>query len=365
MTARAMSSSASAFCGRCVEELGVGHAGLDQGHPDPGVLVHLAQLRSQPLADRRHRPLGRRVERAGQRPPAGDRAGEHVVARCRARAGGGGWRGSSARRRGRWSGPSSASARATPRGSPAWRRSRRSRTPRRSGRRSRAPPAASACSSSHSVTSQRTRERPLGAAELRRRALRAGPRGGRRAPAGSRPRRRALRGGGADPARGAGDQEDRVIGHGRRLYRRDSGALNALAAIIGRRFALDALLSPHGSRPKRKIRLVVALSAAVLLAVGARLHVVQRLDRGQGALQLLTRAARQLLRAHRRRRPGLDPPSRLAARLPGRGPRQGAPRRRSRSATRARCPTRSADGREMIVTGTRRATAPSMASATA
>ena len=36
---------------------------------------------------------------------------------------------------------------------------------------------------------------------------------------------------------------------------------------------------------KRKIRLVVALSAAVLLAAGARLHVLQRLDRGARALR--------------------------------------------------------------------------------
>ena len=44
------------------------------------VLVHLAQLRPQRLADRRRRPLGRRVERARQRPPAGDRAGDQEVA---------------------------------------------------------------------------------------------------------------------------------------------------------------------------------------------------------------------------------------------------------------------------------------------
>src|ERR1041384_6454102 len=40
----------------------------------------LARRGAPPLADRRRRPLGRRVERAGQGPPAGHRAGDEEVA---------------------------------------------------------------------------------------------------------------------------------------------------------------------------------------------------------------------------------------------------------------------------------------------
>ena len=81
ITALAMSSSLQRpLAGAVVEERGVGHPRLDQGDADRVVLVHLAQLGAQRLADRGRRPLGRRVERAGQRAPPGDRAGDEEVA---------------------------------------------------------------------------------------------------------------------------------------------------------------------------------------------------------------------------------------------------------------------------------------------
>ena len=66
--------------GAVVEERRVDHPGLDQGDPDRVVVVHLAQLLAQRLADRGHRPLGRRVHRARQGPAPGDRAGDQEVA---------------------------------------------------------------------------------------------------------------------------------------------------------------------------------------------------------------------------------------------------------------------------------------------
>ena len=81
ITARAMSSSLQRrLAGPVVEERRVGHPRLDQRHPDLVVVVHLAQLGAQRLADRGRRPLGRRVERAGQGAAAGDRAGDEEVA---------------------------------------------------------------------------------------------------------------------------------------------------------------------------------------------------------------------------------------------------------------------------------------------
>jgi GT2 family glycosyltransferase len=68
------------FAGAVVEEIGVGHARLDQGHLDRRVLVDLTQLAAQCLADRRRGELGRRVERARQGAPAGHGAGDQEVA---------------------------------------------------------------------------------------------------------------------------------------------------------------------------------------------------------------------------------------------------------------------------------------------
>ncbi len=198
--------------GAAVEERRVDHPGLDQGHPDP--LVVRASCASSwrsasPVAVTR--PLGRRVHRSGERPPAGDRAGDHEVA------------GAALEQMGRVARIVSATPRTLVRSSRAsarathstksrgWRRSRRfANTPsngrRRRSRRRRAPSL-----SAHSVKSQRPRSRVR-----RRRARRpirsACPPSGRRARAGS-----GLGGGaggrGADPARGAGDQKDGVVGH--------------------------------------------------------------------------------------------------------------------------------------------------------
>ena len=50
---------------------------------------------------------------------------------------------------------------------------------------------------------------------------------------------------------------------------------------------------PMDPSRKRKLRLVVALTAAVLLATRAHLHELQRLDRGQQAVQRARAAGRQ------------------------------------------------------------------------
>ena len=152
ITARAMSSASRAPARAVVEERRVDHAGLDQGHLDVGV----RDLRAQRLAHGGHRVLGGRVERAGQRAAAGDRAGEDHVAAVllpevaergadRERA-----------RRARSCRSSTSSAPRTPRGSRARRRSRRWRSRRPCGRSGRGPSATSACWSSQLVTSQRT-----------------------------------------------------------------------------------------------------------------------------------------------------------------------------------------------------------------
>ena len=69
--------------------------------------------------------------------------------------------------------------------------------------------------------------------------------------------------------------------------------------VYGTRHAIcDNSATPMDPDRKRRIRLVVALGAAVLLAGGLDLHLLQRLERGARALRAAGRQRRQL-RAHR------------------------------------------------------------------
>ena len=100
---------------------------------------------------------------------------------------------------------------------------------------------------------------------------------------------------------------------------------------------------------KRKIRLVVALSAAVLLAAGPRLHVLQRLDRGARALRGARLELGRHLRPHRQGGAGDDRAHRRATST-SRSPTATAPTRLPVTYT-GTVPDPFRDGREVIVTG--------------
>ena len=146
------------------------------------------------------------------------------------------------------------------------------------------------------------RQRPLLAAELGGQLLASAP--ARRA---ARTRRCVAGGGprgrGADPAAGAGDQEDGV------------------SAAIGRRFFAEARAAdargglaiiracPMDPQRKRKIRLVVALGAAVLLAAALVYTSFSASTEAKQPSQLLDAAPGQELRPHRPGRHGHRAPA--------------------------------------------------------
>ena len=102
---------------------------------------------------------------------------------------------------------------------------------------------------------------------------------------------------------------------------------------------------------KRKIRLVVALSAAVLLAAGLVYTSFSASTEAQASPRSCSpgRLGRDL-RPHRQGGPGHDPAHRRRSSTFTISDRDGS-RRRSRSPTPARCPDPFRDGREVIVTG--------------
>ena len=288
MTARAMSSS-------CRARSGPGRLSKNGVSTIPGsirvtrmrvVLVHRAQLLAQRLADRGHRPLGRRVERAGQRAAAGDRARDQVVAVVALEQVGQG-------RADREATPSTLVSTIDRQCSGDSSRKPRVAPKPALAKTASMPPKASIAAaarrslSAHSVTSQRHRDRALRAAELVGELARACPRCGRRARAGSRRSAAARARGGADPARGAGDQEDGVVGHRHAVKLPGADRHNP-----GRQMDPDR---------KRKIRLVVALGAAVLLAA-ALVYTSFSASSEARSPPSLARGQRRQLRPHRRGR---------------------------------------------------------------
>ena len=148
-------------------------------------------------------------------------------------------------------------------------------------------------------------------------------------------RRRGARGGGADAAAGARDQEDRLlIAHGGHSNRSGAPARRRPIAIMRR--------SRWIPQRKRKIRLVVALGAAVLLAAALVYTSFTASTEAKQPSQLLSGRAGRALRPDRPGRAGLGR-ARAATTSPSASPTATAARA-SRSPTTARCPTRSAAG---------------------